>query len=204
MPRRARGAGNLIIDGRRRDAMAVADADRTAPLSNAERMNPLLVKAFAEGAPSRSASEVNTAPLTTTRRINSTTKWLPGSPGSDDLPHVGWISRRDGTRGVGDLEDQAARYRPARSELTTTADSRATPTKTNKAAGAIATKRSGARAGIGRAGHRMARPDPHEVGLAARSTTWTAEQVDACCHPPRCPQAAPVPPTTRPLQKWLR
>jgi hypothetical protein len=27
-----------------------------------------------------------------------------------ELPDVAWISRRDGTRAVGDLEDQDARY----------------------------------------------------------------------------------------------
>jgi hypothetical protein len=47
------------------------------------------------------------------------------SPGSVDLPHAAWISRRDGTRAVGDLEDQAARYHPARHELTINADFRA-------------------------------------------------------------------------------
>jgi hypothetical protein len=47
------------------------------------------------------------------------------SPGRVDLPHVAWISRRDGTRAVGDLEDQAARYHPARHELTINADFRA-------------------------------------------------------------------------------
>jgi hypothetical protein len=41
-----------------------------------------------------------------------------------ELPDVAWISRRDGTRAVGDLEDQAARYHPARHELTINADFR--------------------------------------------------------------------------------
>jgi hypothetical protein len=42
-----------------------------------------------------------------------------------DLPDVAWISWRDGTRAVGDLEDLAARYHAARNELTINADFRA-------------------------------------------------------------------------------
>ena len=42
-----------------------------------------------------------------------------------DLPDVAWISARDGTRALGDLEDQAARYHPGRHELTINADFRA-------------------------------------------------------------------------------
>jgi len=42
-----------------------------------------------------------------------------------DLPDVAWISARDGTRAPGDLQDQAARYHPARHELTINADFRA-------------------------------------------------------------------------------
>ena len=41
-----------------------------------------------------------------------------------DLPDVAWISGRDGTRALGDFEDQAARYHPARHELTINADFR--------------------------------------------------------------------------------
>ncbi len=44
---------------------------------------------------------------------------------SVSLPDVGWISARDGSRAEGDLEDQAARYHPARHELTINADFRA-------------------------------------------------------------------------------
>ncbi len=44
---------------------------------------------------------------------------------SVSLPDVGWISARDGSRGEGDLDDQAARYHPARHELTINADFRA-------------------------------------------------------------------------------
>ena len=44
---------------------------------------------------------------------------------SVDLPDVAWISARDATRAPGDLEDQAARYHPARHELTINADFRA-------------------------------------------------------------------------------
>ncbi|HYB24580.1 MAG TPA: hypothetical protein VED41_12330, partial [Solirubrobacteraceae bacterium] len=48
-----------------------------------------------------------------------------GADPSVDLPDVAWISARDGTRAAGDLEDQAARYHPARHELTVNADFRA-------------------------------------------------------------------------------
>jgi excisionase family DNA binding protein len=41
------------------------------------------------------------------------------------LPDVAWISARDGSRAVGDLEDQAARYHQGRNELTVNADFRA-------------------------------------------------------------------------------
>jgi hypothetical protein len=42
-----------------------------------------------------------------------------------DLPNVACISAHDGSRAPGDLEDQAARYHPARHELTINADFRA-------------------------------------------------------------------------------
>ena len=41
------------------------------------------------------------------------------------LPDVAWISARDGSRAIGDLEDQAARYHLDRHELTINADFRA-------------------------------------------------------------------------------
>jgi len=95
---------------------------------------------------------------------------------------VAWISAHDGTRAPGDLEDQAARYHPARHELTINADFRAITDLTN---------------------HWRERyqgvPDAHavieaqvrewceqvlvEVVLAARSTTWSVEQLDALLSP---------------------
>ena len=42
-----------------------------------------------------------------------------------DLPDGAWITARDGSRAVGDLEDQAARYHPGRHELTINDDFRA-------------------------------------------------------------------------------
>jgi hypothetical protein len=105
-----------------------------------------------------------------------------GSPEIVDLPDVAWISAHDGTRAPGDLEDQAARYHPARHELTINADFRAITDLTN---------------------HWRERyqgvPDAHavieaqvrewceqvlvEVVLAARSTTWSVEQLDALLSP---------------------
>ena len=59
---------------------------------------------------------------------------VPGDPADDhpgprrvvDLPDVAWISVRDGSRAIGDLEDQAARYHLERHELTINGDFRAT------------------------------------------------------------------------------
>lgn len=89
---------------------------------------------------------------------------------------------RDGTRAVGDLEDQAARYHPARHELTINADFRA-----------IADMKTywrdryrmipGARAVIDAQVTEWCEQILTEVVLAARSTTWTAEQFDALLSP---------------------
>jgi len=49
----------------------------------------------------------------------------PGPGAVVDLPDVAWISTRDGSRAIGDLEDQAARYHLQRHELTINADFRA-------------------------------------------------------------------------------
>jgi len=49
----------------------------------------------------------------------------PRSHPTASLPDVAWISARDGSRAIGDLEDQAARYHPGRHELTINADFRA-------------------------------------------------------------------------------
>jgi hypothetical protein len=54
-----------------------------------------------------------------------------------DLPDVAWISGRDGIRALGDVEDEAARYHPARHELTINADFVPSPTWSATGAGAI-------------------------------------------------------------------
>ena len=104
------------------------------------------------------------------------------SPGSVDLPHVAWISRRDGTRAVGDLEDQAARYHPARHELTINADFRAITDMKTYWRDRYRTI-PGARAVIDAQVTEWCEQILTEVVLAARGTTWTAEQFDALLSP---------------------
>jgi hypothetical protein len=103
-------------------------------------------------------------------------------PGRVDLPHVAWISRRDGTRAVGDLEDQAARYHPARHELTINADFRAITDMKTYWRDRYQTI-PGARAVIDAQITEWCEQILTEVVLAARSTTWTAEQFDALLSP---------------------
>ena len=99
-----------------------------------------------------------------------------------DLPHVARISRRDGNRPIGDLEDQAARYHPARHELTINADFRAITDM--RPTGANATPRfPGARVVIDAQVTEWCEQILTEVALAARSSTWTREQFDALLSP---------------------
>jgi len=51
--------------------------------------------------------------------------WKEAAESDVGLPDVAWISAHDGSRAAGDLEDQAARYHPARYDLTINADFRA-------------------------------------------------------------------------------
>ncbi len=99
-----------------------------------------------------------------------------------DLPHVAWISRRDGTRPIGDLEDQAARYHPARHELTINADFRAITDMTTYWRERYA-QIPGARVVIEAQVSEWCEQILTEVVLAARSSTWTGEQFDALLSP---------------------
>jgi hypothetical protein len=99
-----------------------------------------------------------------------------------DLPNVAWISARDGSRAPGDLEDQAARYHPARHELTINADFRAISD--------LITHRQdrykgvpGARAVIEAHVREWCEQILVEVVLAARASTWSAEQLGALLSP---------------------
>ena len=104
-----------------------------------------------------------------------------GEPAAD-LPDVAWISGRDGTRALGDLEDQAGRYHPARHELTINADFRAITDLVGhwrrRYQGV-----PGARTVIEGQVHEWCEQVLVEVVLAARSSTWTLEQLDALLSP---------------------
>jgi hypothetical protein len=99
-----------------------------------------------------------------------------------DLPDVAWISARDGTRAVGDLEDQAARYHPARYELTINADFRAINDLTthwhHRYAGV-----PGARPAIEAHVREWCEQVLIELVLAARNSTWNPQQLDALLSP---------------------
>ena len=99
-----------------------------------------------------------------------------------DLPDVAWISGRDGTRALGDLEDEAARYHPSRHELTINADFRAITDLIGhwrrRYQGV-----PGARTVIEGQVHEWCEQVLVEVVLAARSSSWTLEQFDALLSP---------------------
>ena len=126
------------------------------------------------GRPNRTSS-----PRAAQRRLG----WRGQLPSrSSDLPDVAWISARDGTRAAGDLEDQAARYHPARHELTINADFRAITDL-------IAHWRRryqgvpGARAVIEAQVREWCEQVLVEVVLAARNTSWNKVQLDALLSP---------------------
>ena len=99
-----------------------------------------------------------------------------------DLPDVAWISARDGTRAPGDLEDQAARYHPARHELTVNADFRAINDLSahwrRRYPGV-----PGARAVIEAQVREWCEQVLVEVVLAARNSSWSQDQLDALLSP---------------------
>ncbi len=99
-----------------------------------------------------------------------------------DLPDVAWISARDATRAPGDLEDQAARYHPARHELTINADFRAI---TDLIAHWRGRYRGvpGAHATIEAQVREWCEQILVEVVLAARNSHWSAEQLAALLSP---------------------
>jgi hypothetical protein len=101
---------------------------------------------------------------------------------SVDLPDVAWISARDATRAPGDLEDQAARYHPARHELTINADFRAI---TDLLAHWRGRYRGvpGADAMIEAQVREWCEQILVEVVLAARNSHWSAEQLEALLSP---------------------
>jgi hypothetical protein len=99
-----------------------------------------------------------------------------------DLPGVTWISGVDGTRALGDLEDQAARYHPSRHELTINSDFRAIADLIGHWCRRYQGV-PGARTVIEGQVHEWCEQVLVEVVLAARSSTWTLEQLDALLSP---------------------
>jgi hypothetical protein len=98
------------------------------------------------------------------------------------LPDVAWISARDGSRATGDLEDQAARYHLERHELTVNADFRAI---TDLIAHWYERYRgvAGARTVIEAQVREWCEQILVEVVLAARSSSWSNEQLHALLAP---------------------
>jgi len=106
----------------------------------------------------------------------------PGPGAVVDLPDVAWISIRDGSRAIGDLEDQAARYHLERHELTINADFRAVTdliSHWQDRYGGIA----GARPVIEAQVREWCEQILVEVVLAVRSSRWSDEQLDALLSP---------------------
>jgi hypothetical protein len=106
----------------------------------------------------------------------------PGSGAALDLPDVAWISARDGSRAPGDLEDQAARYHPDRHELTINADFRAV---TDLISHWQTRYRgiAGARTVIEAQVREWCEQILVEVVLAARSSSWSDEQLQTLLSP---------------------
>ena len=106
----------------------------------------------------------------------------PGPRPTVDLPDVAWITARDGSRAAGDLEDQAARYHPGRHELTINGDFRAITdllTHWQDRYKGI----PGARAVIEAHVREWCEQILVEVVLATRTSTWSAEQLEALLSP---------------------
>ncbi len=106
----------------------------------------------------------------------------PGPGAVVDLPDVAWISVRDGSRAIGDLEDQAARYHLERHELTINADFRAV---TDLISRWQARYRgiAGARTVIEAQVREWCEQILVEVVLATRSSSWSDEQLQALLSP---------------------
>jgi hypothetical protein len=106
----------------------------------------------------------------------------PGPGAVVDLPDVAWISARDGSRAIGDLEDQAARYHLDRHELTINADF---PAVTDLISHWQERYRgvAGARTVIEAQVREWCEQILVEVVLAARSSSWSDEQLQTLLSP---------------------
>jgi hypothetical protein len=99
-----------------------------------------------------------------------------------DLPDVAWISACDGSRALGDLEDQAARYHPGRHELTINADFRGIDDMITHWQSRYRGV-PGAKAIVEAQVREWCEQVLVEVVLAARNSTWSTEQLDALLSP---------------------
>ena len=99
-----------------------------------------------------------------------------------DLPDVAWVSARDGSRAPGDLEDQAARYHPARHELTINADFRAITDLTAHWRPRYRAIPDAQRVTDGHV-REWCEQILVEVVLAAHNSIWDPEQLDALLSP---------------------
>jgi hypothetical protein len=102
--------------------------------------------------------------------------------GTVSLPDVAWISVRDGSRALGDLEDQAARYHAGRHELTINGDFRAITDLITHWRGCYRAV-PGAHTVIDAQVREWCEQILVEVVLAARNSSWTPEQLDALLSP---------------------
>ena len=153
-------------------AMSPAGRDRTQAHSTPPAAES--VHAHADEEPGRDGS--GASPRQTTPTAHA------GSDAAVDLPDVAWISARDGSRAPRDLEDQAARYHPGRHELTINADFRAITdliTHWQDRYKGV----PGARAVIEAHVREWCEQILVEVVLAARNSTWRAEQLGALLSP---------------------
>ncbi len=142
-------------------------------------------EAATESAPSERAERPSTDPPVGDPRDEQ----QPDSTVS--LPDVAWISAHDGSRAIGDLEDQAARYHLDRHELTINADFRAITDLTSHWQDRYRGI-AGARTVVEAQVREWCEQILVEVVLAARSSSWTPEQLDALLSPGSL-TAAPLP-----------
>ena len=99
-----------------------------------------------------------------------------------DLPDVAWVSARDGTRPLGDLEDQAARYHLERHELTINGDFRVIADMAAHWARRYQGV-PGARPVINAQIREWFEQTLVEVVLSARNSHWDTEQLTALLSP---------------------
>ena len=165
---------------------------RQVPMQPAteERNQPPDTSTIAPAAPRRGpAADAATAPAAGERALRRSTDPPAEDPRDErqppltvSLPDVAWISARDGSRAIGDLEDQAALYHLDRHELTINADFRAITDLTSHWQ-ARYHGIAGARTVIEAHVREWCEQILVEVILAARSSSWTPDQLDALLSP---------------------